>query len=224
MADHQVKIVEPNTGEPTGEPAISIPKLSGFNLDKFKSKHADAIANVETLLTGLPHYRIAEAKDFVRLHPNQETYWSPELCSVSVPIEGAKNDVLHLIEEELAMRFLPSARILRFRLALATKPFDKFFLAHIPTRNLDNAYNATAVQACELAQTHWVMVTSRKAEGIENYKIDYARDQDPEKKAFPDPKWPKHTLEALIGATFLQITDENHPALLRLIGGKVLDE
>src|SRR5262245_46517022 len=82
--------------------AVSIPKPSAFSLDKFKTKHPDAIANVETLVTGLPHYRIAEAKDFVRLHPD-EAYWSPELCFVSVPIEGAKNDLLHLIEEERAM-------------------------------------------------------------------------------------------------------------------------
>jgi hypothetical protein len=31
------------------------------------------------------------------------------------------------------MRSLPSARILRFRLALAAKPGDVFFLCHVPT-------------------------------------------------------------------------------------------
>jgi hypothetical protein len=213
--DRKVKTAEAQPDDAT----VSVPKPSAFSLDKFKTKHADAIANVETLLTGLPHYKIAEAKDFVRLHPDQEAYWSPELCFVEVPIQGAKNDVMHLIEEELAMRFLPSARILRFRLALATKPNDKFFLVHIPTRNLDNAYNKRAVEACELGRTDWVMVTSRKAEGIEDYQI--IREKDPG-EAFPEPKWPKQTLAAYIGATFLQIIDESHPALLRLIGGRLL--
>jgi len=32
---------------------LSIPKPSGFSLDKFKSKHPAAVAGVETLATGL---------------------------------------------------------------------------------------------------------------------------------------------------------------------------
>ena len=35
-------------------------------------------------------------------------YWSPELCFVNVPIKGQKRDTLHLIDEDLAMRYLPS--------------------------------------------------------------------------------------------------------------------
>ena len=73
----------------------------------------------------LPHHNIAQAKDFVRLHPNEDTYWSPELCFVNVPIKGQKRDTLHLIDEDLAMRYLPSGRILRFRLVLATKPLRR---------------------------------------------------------------------------------------------------
>jgi hypothetical protein len=38
---------------------------------------------------------------------------------VNVPIKGMKQDILHLINEELAMQYLPSARIKRFRLATA---------------------------------------------------------------------------------------------------------
>ena len=90
--------------------AIAIAKPSGFDLNKFKSKRADAIANVDTLQTGLPVSSMSQAKDFVRLHPDED-YWSPELCFVMVPIKGAKRDSLHLIEEDLAMRFLPSGKI-----------------------------------------------------------------------------------------------------------------
>jgi hypothetical protein len=197
---------------------MPIQKPGTFSLDKFKTKHADTIANVETLLTGLPHHKISEARDFVRLHPDEDNYWSPELCFVNVPIKGMNRDTLHLIEEELPMRYLPGARILRFRLALATKPYDAFFLCQVPTRNEDNAWNSTNIKACEQARTSWVSVSSRKEEAVEGYKIDFARDPD----AFPAPNWPTQSLASLMEATFAgkMITSENDPALLRLIGAK----
>src|SRR5262249_8684255 len=85
----------------------AIAKPGAFDLNKFKSKHAAAAAGVETLLTALPHHSISQAKDFVRLHCDEDAYWSPELCFVNVPIKGAKRDSLHLIDEDLAMNFLP---------------------------------------------------------------------------------------------------------------------
>jgi hypothetical protein len=197
---------------------LSIAKPEGFNLDKFKSKRAAVVANVETLQTALPHHSIAQAKDFVRLHPDEDTYWSSELCFVSVPIKGSRRDTLHLIVEDLALRFLPSAKILRFRLALACKPYDVFFLCQVPTQNLDNSYNADNVQACELAKARWVQATSRRAEGVEGYKIDFAREDD----TFPLPSWPPQSLSELIDKTFAGriIDHEDHPGLLRLIGAR----
>src|SRR5215831_10471156 len=127
---------------------ISIAKPDEFNLDKFKSTRSATMANVETLLSGLPHHRISEARDFVRLHSNERTYWSDELCFVHVPTKGAKKDVMHLIVESLAMQYLESAVIKRFRLALATKPNDRFFLCHVPTQNLDNLWNETNLEGC----------------------------------------------------------------------------
>jgi hypothetical protein len=198
--------------------AMQVPKPEAFNLDKFRSVQAPTGANVETLVTALPHYRIADARDWVRLHPNEETYWSPELCFVNVTIKGQKRDTLHLITEELAMRYLPSQRIQRFRLALASKPHDVFFLCYVPTQNLDNMWNLTARQGCEQAKSLWTEVTSRKAEGVEAYKIAFARDKD----AFPQPNWPQQSLAELIHVTFTgrMITTDDHPALLRLIGAK----
>jgi hypothetical protein len=108
--------------EVVDEEPVSVAKPSAFSIDKFKSKKAAAAANVETLQTGLPHHGIAAAKDFVHLHPD-EAYWTPELCFVNVPVKGQKKDTLHLIDEDLAMRYLPSGKILRFSLALASKPF-----------------------------------------------------------------------------------------------------
>jgi hypothetical protein len=218
MADIKPTIVPVTTPAETlaDEAPISIPKPGEFNLDKFKSTRDPSIAGVETLLTALPHHKISEAKDWVRLHPREEKYWSPEFCFVHVPIKGQKCDMLHLVDEELAKRHLPSDRILRFRLAVATKPHDVFFLCHVPSQNLDNTWNDTNLRACLQAKTHWVQANSRKGENAEGYQISYAKNQ----KAFPEPNWPKQTLDELIVVTFTgrMIDCENHPALLRLIG------
>jgi hypothetical protein len=176
------------------------------------------LAGVETLLTALPHYRIAEARDFVRLHPDEDNYWSFELCFVSVPIKGQKRDTLHLIVEDLAMQYLPPARIQRFRLALATKPNDAFFLCHVPSQNLDNKFNETSLKGCEQAKTLWTQVTSRRDENIDEYLVQPSRDPD----AFPAPNWPTQPLLKLIDVTFTgrMIEKADHPGLLRLIGAR----
>jgi|SRR6516162_10246367 hypothetical protein len=188
-------------------------------LDKFKSKKAAALANIETLPTELKIHSIAEAKDFVRFHSDEENWSSSELCFVNVPIKGQKKDTLHLIDEDIGLQYLHPGRILRNRLVLATKPFDVHFLCKVPSRNLDNEWNRVAIKACEMAKTLWVIVVSRKEEGVETYKVDYAQNQD----AFSDPKWPeKQTLDDLILARFegLIIDRADHPGLLRLIGAK----
>jgi hypothetical protein len=198
------------------EEVAPIAKPSGFSLDKFKAKRTAAVASVETLQAALPHYKFAAAKDFVRLHPDEDNYWSPELCFVNVPIKGQKNDTLHLIDEALAMQYLPSGKLIHFRLALATKPHDIFFLCHVPTRNLDNKYNATTLAACEQAKTTWIQLTSLKEHGVEDYERTLAHDPD----AIPVPKWPTQSLDSLIGKTFAgcAIEQDDHPGLLRLIG------
>jgi hypothetical protein len=203
---------------PASEPEedISIAKPGGFDLEKFKSKRPAAISGIATLQTALPIHGVAQAKDFVRLHHDESEYWSSELCFVSVPIKGQKRETLHLIEEDLAMRYLPPARILRHRLALATKPYDVFFLCIVPTRNIDNTWVASHLQACEQAKTHWTQATSRRDEGVDAYKVDFAADES----AFPEPNWPAQPLTELIGVTLAgRIIDHaDHPGLLRLIG------
>src|SRR5215471_12530277 len=74
----------------TPDTDVAIPKPpEEFSLERFRSKRDPSIGSVETLLTALPHHPIAQAKDFVRLHPDP-AYWSPELCFVSVPVKGMK--------------------------------------------------------------------------------------------------------------------------------------
>jgi hypothetical protein len=198
--------------------AISVPKPEESGLEKFKSKRTVTASGVETLLTGLPHHSISDARDFVRLHADEKQYWSDELCFVNVPVKGQKRDTLHLIIEDIAVKYLAPARIIRFRLALATKPNDIFFLCQVPSRNLDNIWNETNLRACEQAKTLWTQATSRKEEGVEGYKIDFARDPD----AFPTPNWPTQPLDDLIIRTFedRRIEEEDHPGLLRIIGAK----
>jgi hypothetical protein len=220
MAADQKPTIVPLTPAETldDEAPISIPKPGTFSLDKFKSTRDPSIAGVETLLTALPHHKISEAKDWVRLHPEEEKYWSPEFCFVHVPVIGQKRDLLHLVDEELARLHLPSDRILRFRLALATKPHDARFLCHVPSQNLDNIWNDTNLKACLQSKTHWVQANSRKGENAEGYQITFAKNQE----AFPEPKWARQTLDELIVVTFngRMIDYEDHPGLLRLIGDK----
>ena len=201
--------------KPNPKPKLVKPP-PGF-LDKFKSKRPPNIAGVETLLTPLPVMRIAEANDFTRLHPDEDNYWSCELCFVSVPIDGEKRDMLHLIDEDIAVQYLPSKKIKRQRLALASKPDDKFFLCIVPSQNLDNSWNATALTACEKAKTSGCR-RPRARRRASTATRSTARDQD----AFADPKWPTRTLEELIEVTFqdAMIETDDHPGLLRLIGGK----
>src|SRR5262249_28856650 len=149
------------------------------SLDKFKSKKEPS-AKVATLPTELPIHSIAEAKDYVRLHPDIDNFWSPELCFVNVPIKGGK-DQLHLIDENLALKYIPSGKIQRFRLALATKPDDVLFLCKIPTGNLENSWNKTAVNA----------VIKRKPNG--------RRSQASKKKALKTTKLP--SLEKMTSLT-----------------------
>ena len=94
---------------------------------------------------------------------------------MSVPIKGEKRDMLHLIDEEIAMQYLPSKKIKRQRLALASKPHDVFFFCIVPSQNLDNSWNATALTACEQAKTCGSRSTSRKAEGVESTRLICAR-------------------------------------------------
>jgi hypothetical protein len=139
-------------------------------------------------------------------------------CFVEVPIKGQKHNTLHLIDEGLALRFLEAGEIKRFRLALATKPGDVFFLCEVPTQNLDNSWNVSNLEACEMAKMLWTKATSRKGEGVESYKITYARDPE----SFSQPNWPKQSLGELITRAFAgrMIETEDHPALLRKIGAK----
>jgi hypothetical protein len=197
------------------EPKINKPPA--FDPEKFRSKRGPDIANVSTLQQSLPILKAGGVDDYFRVHPD-DAYRTCELCFVRVPIKGDRHDALHLIDEELAMMYLAPKQIKRFALCLASKPHDVFFLCEVPTQNVDNSYNRTALRAIEEARQKWLQALSRRDEGVDEYQIRYARDND----AFPEPKWPNQSIWDLVAVTFNGRTIErpDDPALLRLIGAK----
>jgi hypothetical protein len=223
----KIKAVEITPVEPGKTSSIAKPpqKDKKFDLNLFKSSRASA-ATIERLVPVLPVHSMADAKDFCRLHPDEEAYWSTELCFVNVPVKGQRKDLLHIITEELAFRFLRAGQIIYHRLALATRPFDDFFLCTVPTRNLDNTWNAENLLGSEAAKEGWVLLVSRRKNenqqqgGKEGYEGIPARDVD----AFPVPKWPSQSLDELIETTFdgRMIVTDDHAGLARVIGRKPL--
>ena len=195
-------------------------KPSGFSLDGFRSKRSASIGGVATLLASLPIMPSREAKDLSASTPTRPHTGRTSCASCNVPTKGVRGgSLLHLILEDLACAYLPEGKIIRHRLALASKPDDVFFLAEIPTTNLDNSWNVSNLEGCELGKTRWVQLTSQKNAGQERYKIDYSRDED----AFPEPTW----LTAAVGRAYRcgvlarpHHRHEDHPGLLRLIGAK----
>src|SRR5262249_36576366 len=146
-----------------------------IDLNRFRSKRSALLSGVSTLPLQMSVHGIAQAKDFVRLHPSDD-YWSGEMCFVNVPTPGAR-DTKHLIEEDIALAHLPIQRVEYKRLALASKPGDQFFLCEIPVRNLDNAYNRDAVAACERARRLWAMAVSlRDTKQDGGYEVKLAAD------------------------------------------------
>jgi hypothetical protein len=214
-----VEEINPPRGEPL--PPVTKPDDDDGEIDlsRFEAKTTANIAGVKTMVTALPVLRPGDVKDFFRLHPGDE-WWGPKpFCFFTVPIQGVKNPVLHLIDEEVAKANLDASDFFRRKLILGSKPNDVFFLCSVPCENLDNSWNETANDGCEQAKTTWVKVISEKASGNERYKIDYTEEPD----AFPDSDWPKQSRSKLINATFKgkMVLTNNHPALARKIGRKV---
>jgi hypothetical protein len=211
---------EDPAAKPASEPEpLSIEKPPpGEILARFKTKRSPD-ERIQTLLPALPHLKISDAKDYVRLHPD-DAYWSDEYCFVMIPVPGLKDSVPHLLASDLA-ETRPPGSLQYFRLALASKPHNQFFLAHVPSRNLDNEWNRSNLEACVAARTSWKQVISRKSEGLEGYLIKPTESElRGEGDPFPQPNWPTESLDALVAKTFdgRMILDRESPAWRRLVG------
>jgi hypothetical protein len=222
MADTRVSSAAVSSETPAAEESVSILKPKGESkLAKFKSSNLTP-EKVETRLPGLSHHPISDANDWVKLHQDEANYWSDEYCFVNVPIPGQKREQLHLVVSDMAAQ-LPPAKVQKFRLALATKPYDNFFLAHVPSQNLENKWNETNLAGCVQAKQFWTQSTSLYSVGKEGYKNDVSLSEKEGKgPPFPDPKWPSKTLDELIEEAFSDrmILNETHPAWARLVGSK----
>jgi hypothetical protein len=195
-----------------------------WTLADFKSVRNEEKAEITKEPTPLPVIRAPHVNDFVRLHEDTENYWSDELSFVTVPVKGEKTGTLHLILPNIA-RLLPPKKVEHSRLALASKPFDEFFLCRVPTRGIEtSAWAMSEALACEEVTTRWAIVYSLRSEGIERYGTRHADDNE----FVPPPKWPTQSLQEIITITFGDgshtsniITDSEHPGLSRLLGRKV---
>jgi hypothetical protein len=110
-----------------------------------------------------------------------------------------------------------------FRLALGTKPYNVYFLCHIPVRNLDNVWNATNLDGCIKAKTLWVKVISKKDRNTEGYEVIVSKSEmEGRGSPFPEPMWPSDDIDTLIAATFegRMIMETTDPARLRLVGDR----
>jgi hypothetical protein len=202
--------------------SISIPKPEAFDLDEFKSTHADGMPGVDIKPAALDILRCGEVGDYFRVSPDENKHWSDPLCFVNVPIEGVRNGTLHLITQQLADKFLKHKQIKRMRLVLATKPeTGSFFLVECPCINMDNQYNRTAADGLIKCKTEWMMASTLKDKKTGNgrYHFERAGEQD-----FVDaPVWLDQTINELVLITFEGriIRKADDPGLLRLRGMKL---
>jgi hypothetical protein len=201
---------------PKGDEEPSIPKRKSSRLEKCKP--STPAERAEKLLEPLSVMKLSDAGDFVRVHPAKISH---ELFYVMVPQPGRKDGVMHLISEELAIKLSRGrknliGKIKRFKLALAAKPYDVFFLAIVPTVNLDNEWNKSMLEAIELAKQGWREVISRYGENGEGYRPEPPLGKDP----YDEPRWPDADILDLIEAAFPDriIDSEGHPAWKRIAG------
>jgi hypothetical protein len=223
--DKQSPPIQPEAGVNGGAGEPVVPKPQGKKksfAERFGSSTAAIIAGpgVAPQPSALPVMRISEAKDFVRLHPDEEEYWTGVMCFVGVPID-AKRTELHPIDEGLAMQYLHESQIKRFRLALASRPYKgALFLCIVPCQNLENGYNKTALECCTIAKSSWVQAVSLKYKGVEAYESVLAENQN----AYNDRlEWPTATMDDILNVTFAgkMIETPDCPAMLRLRGIQV---
>ena len=125
----------------------------GSGLDKFRSKRhlilvASKIAGGAVRITTSRQHGTSFACIPTKTITGRRTVL--RFCSDQRPEKG----FAALIDEDIALAHLSSGKIQRFRLVLATKPHDVFFLCHVPSQNTDNPWNASNLRACERQNRH----------------------------------------------------------------------
>jgi hypothetical protein len=217
MMDPMKTGIQPeNNGQDMAPETTPIATPDTSVLDKFKSKRTGQ-PGIVSKPEELEIRRIGELKDFCKLSPHEE-HWSEPYCFVTVPVDGQKDGLEHLITDDMADKYLEEKQFKRYRLALASMPpKGSFFLMKVPVDNLENAFNKSALEACIDAKSRWTMATAQKEKNRERYRIKHAGHED----FAPEPEWSSQpAVDHLILARYkdLLIETPEHPGLRRLGG------
>jgi hypothetical protein len=214
------KLVESDTPptEPIAQPDDEL-DISRFSAD---DPYKPEMSGVRTVLQRLDMLTLSDARDWVLVCDNP-AYITPPLMFISVPVQGQKHNAVHLIDKAVALRNCDDREIEQYRLVLAARPHDRFFLAKVPCANLENSWNESMLRAVEYAKQRWCKVLSQRAQGHDRYATKDVRDnRSPPPGPYGVPNWPTQTMGQIMKATFTDpVLDDNHPALLRLVGGKI---
>ena len=182
------------------EEPVSIEKPPpGEILARFKTKRS-LDERIQTLLPALPHRKISDAKDYVRLHPD-DAYWSDEYCFVMVPVPGIKG-----------LRAAPA----RFRLGGGASPGSLQDSAWRWRRSRTISFSCPGPQPeprqrMESLEPGGVRTPPRtswkghqqETEGSEGYHIKPTESElRGEGDPFPEPNWPTESLDEIVAKTF----------------------
>jgi hypothetical protein len=137
---------------------------------------------------------------------------------VDVPVKGQTKKTRHLIRPDLAAKHLPAKLVKYWRLALGIDPEGKHFLCEVPYESLDNIWNRSNLEACEIAKTQWIRADSQNKDGLEGYQHSFPQST----RRFKEPEWTTQPMAEIIGTAYTgrAIISVEHPALLRLIGAE----
>jgi len=145
---------------------------------------------------------------YVRVHRDKECHFECALLN----LEGEERPFL--LSPEIAQTIAKDAK--RVTLKLAIDRQGNIFLwpvPPIPEDGTDNPWNQSQREVAELAETHWVRLTSNRSVGC--YEPIVAQGD------IPEPVWPELSMDEILtiafGSTHV-IMDHEHPALQKLWG------
>jgi hypothetical protein len=170
------------------------------------SATSDEALGVERPLLNVPVTK-AGKQSFFRAHP------SPDMTILVRIIDLKDQGEVFLLTPEVAEVLYGESRLVALTTCITRQGL--VFLWPVPVSvggERENAWNATARQAAEIATTKWVRMQSNRAAG--QYDVTTS-------VAIPEPVWPKHTLPELLRIAFggdRLIQSLDHPVVRQLSG------
>jgi hypothetical protein len=186
------------------------PKMENGKLDYSKFKIPSGSHDLPSARKLILHVPVTKAgkQRYVRVHRDKAYNFE---CAI-LQLEG--EDRPYLLSPEIAQAITKDAK--RVDLKLAMDRQGNIFLwpvPPVPEDGNDNTWNQSQREVAELAETHWVRLTSNRIIGC--YEPIVAQGE------IPEPIWPEMSMEEILtiafGSTHV-ITDHEHPALQKLWG------